>query len=104
MRSIVKALCFSLLVSRVTAKCKKPLPAGQEVGRTNNVTIRSGGTDRYYLATFPVEFNCEKPTPVILSYHGAQQDAARQLELSQMSNPFFNDFAIVVYPQGLDVR
>lgn len=102
-RSVVKALCFSLMVNEATAKCSKPLPAGQEVGMTNSVNIRSGGIDRSYLVTFPVSFDCGKPTPVILSYHGAQQEAAQQLELSQLSNPFFNDFAIVVYPQGIEV-
>jgi len=98
---LVKALCFTLVLGTASALCK-PLPEGQAIGKTTNVTIESGGVERWYLVTIPFLYDCEKTNPVILSYHGGARDASQQLELSQMSNPQFNNFALAVYPQGVD--
>ncbi|KAE8446240.1 hypothetical protein EG329_012465 [Mollisiaceae sp. DMI_Dod_QoI] len=67
-----------------------------------NVTIQSSGIDRYYLLTLPSNFDASTPTPVILSFHGGGDNAIEQYKLSQMSNPDFNDFAIAIYPNGID--
>jgi len=96
---IAKALSLALVLGKASALCQ-PLPEGQAIGKTSSVTLRSGGVDRSYLVTIPFLYDCEKPNPVILSYHGAARDASQQMELSQMSNPLFNNFAIAVYPQG----
>ncbi len=69
-----------------------------------NVTIQSSGIDRYYLLTLPSNFDASTPTPMILSFHGGGDNAIEQYKLSQMSNPDFNDFAIAIYPNGIDVR
>src|ERR1039458_2964053 len=69
-----------------------------------NVTITSNGIDRWYLLTLPSDFNASSATPVIFSFHGGDENATEQMGLSQMSNPEFNDFAIAIYPQGINVR
>jgi poly(3-hydroxybutyrate) depolymerase len=81
-----------------------PLPQGQSIGNTANVTLESGGIYRSYLISIPPAYNCSAPTPLILSFHGGDRNASQQQELSQMSNPEFNNFAIAVYPLGMDVR
>jgi hypothetical protein len=83
--------------------CKKALPKGQTVGGTYNITIKSSGAPRWYLITIPARYRSQIATPVILSSHGGSRDAQRQLDLSQLSNPIFNDFAIAVYPNGINV-
>jgi poly(3-hydroxybutyrate) depolymerase len=103
LRTALKAVCFALLLGQASAECKS-LPAEQEIGKTSWITIESEGVNRSFLVTIPALYSCEKPSPVILSYHGESRDATQQLQLSQMSNPFFNDFAIVVYPQAAEVH
>jgi len=58
--------------------------------------------DRWYLVTIPALYDCERTSPVILSFHGGAQNASQQLELSQLSDEKFNSFAFAVYPQGID--
>lgn len=81
----------------------KPLPPGQAIGETTNVTIVSSGINRTYLISIPPKYDCETITPVIFSFHGGNRNASQQQELSQFSNPEFNDFAIAVYPLGIGV-
>jgi len=76
-------------------------PLLQSTLQYQNVTIYSGGKERWYLITFPPNFESRTSVPVILSFHGGGENATEQLGLSQMSNPEFNDFAISVYPQGV---
>ncbi|MCJ1386276.1 hypothetical protein MMC17_009402 [Xylographa soralifera] len=42
------------------------------------------------------------PTPLILAFHGKGQEAAQFEGQTQLSDPKFNDWAIVAYPQGID--
>jgi poly(3-hydroxybutyrate) depolymerase len=95
-------ISLALLTTLVSASCKS-LPQGKSAGKTSNVTIKSSGIPRSYLISLPPAYDCEIPIPVILSFHGANRNASQQQKLSQMSNPQFNDFAIAVYPLGLDV-
>jgi poly(3-hydroxybutyrate) depolymerase len=68
-----------------------------------NITITSGGVARWFLVILPPKFDPWFPTPVILSYHGGVRNATQQMALDQIWNPVFNDFAITVYPQGINV-
>lgn len=68
------------------------------------VSIKSSNVPRYYLVTVPPGFNANTPTPVIFSFHGKTKTAEDQYELTLLSDPFFNDYAIAVYPNGLNVR
>lgn len=83
--------------------CRKSLPPGQSCGGTYNVSIASGDLDRSYLINIPPRYYSGKAAPVILSYHGGTRNATEQLQLDQFTNPEFNDFAITVYPQGINV-
>jgi len=89
--------------SDTIANCTKALPEGQGPGITSNITISSSGVTRWYLATFPSNYTSVSSVPVIFSFHGGDRNASDQLALSEMSDPEFNDFAIAVYPQGIDV-
>ena len=95
-------LALPLLATLASAVCK-PLPPGQSIGQTTNVTIESSGINRTYLISIPPAFDCEGFTPIIFSFHGANRNASQQQELSQMSNPEFNNFALAVYPLGINV-
>ncbi|KUJ17833.1 carbohydrate esterase family 1 protein [Mollisia scopiformis] len=77
------------------------LAASSQLQPFQNITIQSSGIDRYYLLTLPPNFDSAVPTPVIFSFHGGGDTANEQFELSQISNPEFNDFAIAVYPNGI---
>ncbi|KAK6581890.1 hypothetical protein PZA11_005587 [Diplocarpon coronariae] len=70
---------------------------------STKVPITSSGIPRYYLVTVPPNFDPRTPTPVIFSFHGNNHDAEDQYELSLLSDPYFNDYAIAVYPNGLEV-
>lgn len=83
--------------------CGRPLPQGQAVGTTTNVSIISGGFKRSYLVFIPPTYNPYVPTPVILSYHGGVRTALSQLELDELTNPDLNTVSMVVYPQGINV-
>ncbi|KAI9047146.1 hypothetical protein LZ554_008600 [Drepanopeziza brunnea f. sp. 'monogermtubi'] len=66
------------------------------------VSLTSSGDPRYYLVTAPPEFDPKTPTPVIFSFHGNNKSAKDQYELTLLSDPYFNDYAIAVYPNGLE--
>jgi len=101
-QNIPKALLsLSLLATLASSSCK-PLPQGQSIGKTSNITIESSGISRSYLISIPPAYDCETLTPVILSFHGANRNALQQQRLSQMSNTEFNNFAIAIYPLGLN--
>jgi poly(3-hydroxybutyrate) depolymerase len=84
--------------------CGKQLPKGQAVSAVSNVTISSGGYERYYLISIPPTYNAFTPTPLILSYHGGVRTALDQLQLDQLTNPYFNTVSMVIYPQGINVQ
>jgi poly(3-hydroxybutyrate) depolymerase len=98
-----KALGFLPLLATLTTAIFNPLPQRQTAGQTTTVSITSSGVPLTYLITFPSSYDGETPTPVIFSFHGANRNASQQQELSQFSNATFNDIAIAVYPQGIDV-
>lgn len=68
-----------------------------------NGSVISSGGNRTFLIHVPANYNKNKPTGMVLSYHGNGKTAAIQEELSQFSNPFFNENWIAVYPQGVGV-
>ncbi|SDW81612.1 polyhydroxybutyrate depolymerase [Saccharopolyspora shandongensis] len=66
-------------------------------GTSETRTIVSGGITRSYLLHVPANYRQEKPTPVVLSFHGHSRTSEYQEELSGFSATD----AIAVYPQGL---
>ncbi|OZJ01436.1 hypothetical protein BZG36_05698 [Bifiguratus adelaidae] len=63
--------------------------------------LDSSGTLRNFLISIPSSYSQQSQVPIILSYHGGTRTAQYQLELD-LTNPQFNTFAMVVYPQGLN--
>lgn len=68
-------------------------------GTTQEVTLG----DRSYRLYFPVNYQPNKPAPLVLSYHGGSRTAQRQEQLDLLTTTYFNTDHIVVYPQGIDV-
>ena len=95
---------FIYLALFVTLVTSKALPPGQSPGLTSCATIESSGIIRTYNISIPPNYDGVTPTPLIFSFHGALSNPTQQQILSQMSNPEFNDFAIAVYPAGINVR
>ena len=95
------AIYLSLFVTLVTSQA---LPPGQSPGSTSFATIESSGIIRTYNISIPPNYDGVTPTPLIFSFHGGLRNPTQQQILSQMSNPEFNDFAIAVYPAGINVR
>ncbi|KAI1413879.1 carbohydrate esterase family 1 protein [Hypoxylon sp. FL1857] len=67
-------------------------------GGFKNLTTSEG---RQYRVWLPASYDSGKPTPLILSYHGANRDISHQIDLDQLTHPRFNKDHIVVYLQGL---
>jgi polyhydroxybutyrate depolymerase len=65
-------------------------------------TIRVAGTTRSYLVHLPANRPTSEgsPIPVVLSFHGAAQDAERQRRLSRLDATADRYGFVVVYPQG----
>lgn len=78
--------------------CGRPFDPEESIGE-----IPSGGTNRSYRIYIPSSYDSTTPTPLILSYHGATENARDQEKQSNFSNPFVNPDMIAVYPQGLNV-
>jgi poly(3-hydroxybutyrate) depolymerase len=97
-----KALIYLPLF--VSLAVSKVLPPGQSPGKTSFATIKSSGVLRTYNISIPPNYDGVTPTPLIFSFHGGTSNPTEQEILSQMSNPEFNDFAIAVYPAGINVR
>ncbi|THU90111.1 alpha/beta-hydrolase [Dendrothele bispora CBS 962.96] len=103
-------LVFSLFLTLVSSAptsassgCGKRLPSGVTPGgSSSNLTITSKGLERNYLIHLPDNYDVNKPTSMVFSFHGRISTSAEQEELSQLSNPDFNPNAIAVYPNGID--
>jgi poly(3-hydroxybutyrate) depolymerase len=59
---------------------------------------------RRYRVFVPPSYNQSNPTPLILSYHGANGYIESQVALDRLTDPFFNTQNIIVYLQGNAVR
>src|SRR5260221_9278742 len=67
----------------------------------NNGTIVSSGEKREYLLYVPRSYDRTRPTPLVISMHGAAGWPAAQMETSQWNKVAEEDGFIVVYPSGL---
>ncbi|KAF2794281.1 carbohydrate esterase family 1 protein [Melanomma pulvis-pyrius CBS 109.77] len=100
-----------LSVQTGSAGCGKALPEGLSPGGpSQNFTIESqsqtGGVIRRYLAHLPEQFDTTntKSASLILAFHGQTQPARSMERITGLSTHFFNQDAIVVYPEGLDYQ
>ncbi|KAI1765442.1 carbohydrate esterase family 1 protein [Hypoxylon sp. FL1150] len=75
--------------------CGKSPPTAP--GDFKNYTMTDG---RQYRIWLPENYNSNKATPLILSYHGANGNMSSQIALDQLTTPLFNRDHIMVYMQG----
>lgn len=88
--------------------CGKPLPHGLSPGGpSKNFTTYShsqkGVGERQYLLYLPLRFSVKnnKPAPVVFAFHGQTQPTWSIESITNLSVPYFNQDAIVVYPEGV---
>ena len=74
--------------------------SGQEREYPLNGTIVSSGQKRAYLLFVPRSYDRAKPTPLVISMHGAGLGPAAQMEISQWNKVADKHGFIVVYPSG----
>ena len=72
------------------------------VRNRNNGSIVSSGEPRKYLLYVPRSYDRSKPTPLVISMHGAGGWPTQQMELSEWNRLADREGCIVVYPSGLD--
>ncbi|GAA4609548.1 carboxylesterase type B/predicted esterase [Actinoplanes octamycinicus] len=90
----------ALLAAPAGASAHHPARCGQSStgspGSTTTHTLTSGGVQRSYRLHLPDGYRQDRPTALILSFHGRTRTAEYQEQLTGMSGlP-----AILVYPQG----
>ncbi|OFW07358.1 MAG: hypothetical protein A3H96_05115 [Acidobacteria bacterium RIFCSPLOWO2_02_FULL_67_36] len=66
----------------------------------NNGTIVSSGQKREYLLYVPTTYDRTRPTPLVISMHGAAMWPAAQMNTSQWNKVADEHGFIVVYPSG----
>jgi polyhydroxybutyrate depolymerase len=71
------------------------------VRNRSNGTIVSSGVKREYLLHVPASYDRSKPTPLVISMHGAALWPAAQMETSQWNEVAERQGFIVVYPAGV---
>ncbi|GAD99411.1 ferulic acid esterase (FaeA), putative [Paecilomyces variotii No. 5] len=93
----------TVVASRGSPGCGKPLPNNESPGKFTNVPLfmTSDNVPRSYIVNIPSGYNPNKPAPLIFSFHGRGKTAYSQLRLSAFYNETWNPDAISVYPQGL---
>jgi poly(3-hydroxybutyrate) depolymerase len=70
--------------------------------RTNGAILFSG-RPRSYLLYVPRSYDRAKPTPLVISMHGAAEWPAQQMNLSRWNRLAESQRFIVVYPSGSEV-
>lgn len=90
-----------LLGQLVTALPSAGCSTNQEVTLEQTYNVQIG--DRRYLLWFPINYEPNKPAPLVLSYHGGTRIAEEQQRLDLLSTAYFNKEYIMVYPNGVNV-
>ncbi len=67
----------------------------------SNGTIVSSGVEREYLLHVPPNYDRTRPTPLVISMHGAGLWPAAQMGISRWNEVVDREGLIVVYPAGL---
>ncbi len=68
----------------------------------NNGFLVSSGEKREYLLYVPKSYDRTRPTPLVISMHGAGGWPTQQMDLSDWNRLAESQRFIVVYPSGLD--
>ena len=70
------------------------------VNRTNGTIVTSAGQTREYILYVPTRYDRAKPTPLVISIHGADNWPSFQMNLTQWNTLADAHGFIVVYPAG----
>ena len=70
------------------------------VNRTSGTIVTSAGQTREYILYVPKSYDRSKPTPLVISMHGAKNWPSFQMNLSQWNKAADANGFIVVYPAG----
>ena len=70
----------------------------------DNGAFVSSGVERTYLLHVPARYDPAKPTPLVLSFHGAGLWGAAQRDISGWNEVADDEGFIVVYPSGMGGR
>ena len=62
-----------------------------------------GPLKRHIWIHIPKNYKHNKPSPVILAFHGKGQDVLDFEKATNLSNPVVNQEYVIVYPEGLNV-
>src|SRR5207247_10069603 len=68
----------------------------------NNGSLVSSGQKREYLLYVPRSYDRSKPTPLVISMHGAAGWPIQQMKLSDWNHLAESHRFIVVYPAGVE--
>jgi hypothetical protein len=94
--TVLAYLPFGRAATCVTSNIS-PVP-----GSSNTYSICvDGKSQRSYLLFIPKNYDADKTDrSIIFSFHGGGRDAPLQKDLDRLTDSYFNEDAIVVYPQG----
>jgi polyhydroxybutyrate depolymerase len=87
--TLCSIVCFALAVG--------PQPFGPG---DHTCTLEVGGRTRSYLVHVPPKYDPEKPTPLVLAFHGGMTNGAIMALASGLSEKADKEDFIVVYPNG----
>lgn len=94
------AVSMATVTPNPSPGCSTDNSNGVQIDTTLNVNIG----DRRYLLYLPVNYEPDRPAPLVLSYHGGTRTAETQQGLDLLTTTYFNRDYIVVYPNGIGVR
>lgn len=94
------AVGTAAVTAHASPGCSTDNSSEAQVDTTLNVNIG----DRRYLLYLPVNYEPDRPAPLVLSYHGGTRTAETQQALDLLTTMYFNRDYIVVYPNGIGVR
>jgi polyhydroxybutyrate depolymerase len=97
LRAVLAILCLPVALALIEA-------VSFYVRNRNNGTIVSSGERRDYLLHVPRSYDRNKPTPLVISMHGAALWPAAQMETSQWNELAESEGFIAVYPEGTGRR
>ena len=92
--TVLALLSFPLLLAAIGA-------ASYNRANRSNHSLVSSGMRRDYLLYVPQSYDPARPTPLVLSFHGAGLWGAGQKEISRWNEVADREGIIVVYPSGV---
>jgi polyhydroxybutyrate depolymerase len=98
--SVIRNLLPLAIAAFLSVSCWAAFPTLTD---QTNGTIVSSGETRQYLLYVPKTYDRSKPTPLVISMHGAALWPAAEMAISRWNDLADESGFIVVYPSGTDV-